>query len=91
METASSLATGSITMMYGTLSTNPEIITETRRISTKPKRTLPFVIDFKNPAKSERRPVSLIAPTTTKIPIRKKIVSQSSYFMSVKVSFFVFF
>ena len=57
METASSLATGSITMMYGTLSTNPEIITETRRISTKPKRTLPFVIDFKNPAKSERRPV----------------------------------
>ena len=73
-------------MMYGTLSTKPEIKIETRRMRTKPKNLFPPVTSARNAANSFKSPISEIAPTTTKIPHRKKIVSQSSSFIRVRTS-----
>ena len=68
-------ATGSITIIYGTLSTKPEMRMLNKRMSIKPANLLPPVTFASHIAKSSKRPVSLMAPTTTKIPIRKAMVS----------------
>ena len=91
MFTARVPATGSITIIYGTLSTNPEIKIEKSRIRTKPRSFEPPVIFARKDAKSSKSPVSEIAPTTTKIQIKKKIVSQSSSLIKVHNSPTFFF
>ena len=77
--------------MYGTLSMKPDKIIETNKIKTKAANLLPLVHFAKKAAKSANKPDSLKAPTTTKIPIKKKIVSQSRPFTSPQISRHDFF
>ena len=78
--------TGSIAIMYGTLSTKPDITTETSSMAINPATTLPPVSPLRKPAKSNSMPVSARPPITINIPIKNKIVSQSSPLTSFHVS-----
>ena len=69
---ASVAATGSITIIYGTLSTKPEIKTDTRIITKNPAILLSPMIPRKKSAKSSSKPVSEMVPMTMKIPIKNQ-------------------